>query len=111
MDNPTGRLRGQELHQPARERIYREIRDSAQQIICRKGATYYGIAMAVGRIAACIVRDEHAVLPILSQQLLQPASVQHCAGADDPLPWITRQRLGRVGEHCWRGSMAWIGWP
>ncbi len=58
------RLRGQELHQPARERIYREIRDSAQQIICRKGATYYGIAMAVGRIAACIVRDEHAVLPI-----------------------------------------------
>ncbi len=58
------RLRGKELHQPARERIYREIRDSANEIIKRKGATYYGIAMAVGRIAACIVRDEHAVLPI-----------------------------------------------
>ena len=58
------RLRGQELHQPARERIYREIRDSANEIIKRKGATYYGIAMAVGRIAECVVRDEHAVLPI-----------------------------------------------
>lgn len=58
------RLRGKELHRPAQERIYQEIRDSANEIIKRKGATYYGIAMAVGRIAACIVRDEHAVLPI-----------------------------------------------
>ena len=58
------RLRGQELHDPGRERIYREIRDSADEIIKRKGATYYGIAMAVGRIAECIVKDEHAVLPI-----------------------------------------------
>lgn len=58
------RLRGIELHKPVRERIYREIRDSANEIIKRKGATYYGIAMAVGRIAECIVRDEHAVLPI-----------------------------------------------
>jgi len=58
------RLRGLELHEPVRERIYHEIRDSANEIIKRKGATYYGIAMAVGRIAACIVRDEHAVLPI-----------------------------------------------
>ena len=58
------RLRGQELRQSGKERIYREIRDSANEIIKRKGATYYGIAMAVGRIAECIVKDEHAVLPI-----------------------------------------------
>lgn len=58
------RLRGKELQEPVRERIYREIRDSANEIIKRKGATYYGIAMAVGRIAECIVKDEHAVLPI-----------------------------------------------
>ncbi len=59
-----GRLRGKELHAAKRDWIYREIRDSAQEIICRKGATYYGIAMAVGRIAECIVKDEHAVLPV-----------------------------------------------
>ena len=40
------------------------MRDSAYTIIERKGATYYGIAMAVARIAACIVRDERAVLPV-----------------------------------------------
>lgn len=58
------RLRGQELRAAGKERIYREIRDSANEIIKRKGATYYGIAMAVGRIAESIVKDEHAVLPI-----------------------------------------------
>ena len=46
------------------DRIYREVRDSAYEIIRRKGATYYGIAMAVARIAECIVRDERAMLPV-----------------------------------------------
>ncbi len=58
------RLQGKVLQSSAMERLYREIRDSANEIIRRKGATYYGIAMAVGRIAECIVKDEHAVLPI-----------------------------------------------
>ncbi|WP_243149333.1 L-lactate dehydrogenase [Colidextribacter sp. OB.20] len=58
------RLQGKTLSAGDRERLYGEIRDSANEIIKRKGATYYGIAMAVGRIAACIVRDERAVLPI-----------------------------------------------
>ena len=40
------------------------VRDSAYRIIEEKGATYYGIAMAVARIAECIVKDEHAVLPV-----------------------------------------------
>ena len=44
--------------------LYRAVRDSAYEIIRRKGATYYGIAMAVGRIAECIVKDQHAVLPV-----------------------------------------------
>lgn len=58
------RLRGKELHTAGMERIYQKIRDSADEIIRRKGATYYGVAMAVGRIAQCIVRDEHGVLPV-----------------------------------------------
>ena len=48
------------------EGLYCQVRDSAYEIIRRKGATYYGIAMAVGRIAQCIVRDEHGVLPVSS---------------------------------------------
>ena len=56
--------RGRCLSAEDRDRLYREVRDSAYEIIRRKGATYYGIAMAVGRIAEAIVKDEHAVLPI-----------------------------------------------
>ena len=58
------RIRGQALRPGDMDRLYREVRDSAYEIIRRKGATYYGIAMAVGRIAACIVKDERAVLPV-----------------------------------------------
>ena len=58
------RIRGQALRPGDMDRLYREVRDSAYEIIRRKGVTCYGIAMAVGRIASCIVKDEHAVLPI-----------------------------------------------
>lgn len=49
------------LHQ-----IYENVRDAAYSIIESKGATYYGIGMAVRRIAEAIVRDEHSVLPVSS---------------------------------------------
>lgn len=49
------------LHQ-----IYANVRDAAYTIIESKGATYYGIGMAVRRIAEAIVRDEHSVLPVSS---------------------------------------------
>ena len=58
------RIRGQALRPGDMDRLYREVRDSAYEIIRRKGVTCCGIAMAVGRIASCIVKDEHAVLPI-----------------------------------------------
>lgn len=57
-------LRGRDYSAEALRRIYEDVRDSAYQIISRKGATYYGIANAVTRIAQCIVRDERAVLPV-----------------------------------------------
>lgn len=57
-------LRGHFDHMRTMDRIYEEVRDSAYEIIERKGATYYGIAMAVARIALSIIRDEHSVLPI-----------------------------------------------
>lgn len=59
-------LKGHFNHQEAMERLYREVRDSAYKIIDRKGATYYGVAVAVKRIAEAIVKDEHSVLPVSS---------------------------------------------
>jgi len=51
-------------HAAAMQQLYENVRDSAYHIIERKGATYYGIAMAVTRIASALVHDEHAVLPV-----------------------------------------------
>ena len=56
-------LRGYYEHDKADEWLQREVRDSAYEIIRRKGATYYGVAMAVERRVRAIVRDEHSVLP------------------------------------------------
>lgn len=97
------RICGKELDAATRDRLYREIRDSADKIIRRKGATYYGIAMAVGRIAACIVKDEHAVLPIsvvlegeygLSGLALSIPSIVGRGGLEKPLeiPLEARER-------------------
>ena len=57
-------LRGIQDQAALRDKIYHEVRDSAYEIIQRKGATYYGIAMAVARIAECVMKDEHAMLPV-----------------------------------------------
>ena len=51
-------------HDAEMQKIYESARDSAYEIISRKSATYYGIAMAVCRIAECIVKDEHSILPV-----------------------------------------------
>ncbi len=57
------RMHGADMEQEEK-RIYESVRDSAYEIIEKKGATYYAIAMAVRRIAECILRDEHSVLPV-----------------------------------------------
>lgn len=44
------------------EQIYEHTRDAAYKIIQAKGATYYGIAMALTRISKAILKDEHIVL-------------------------------------------------
>ena len=57
-------LQGKHDYDSSTKQLYESVRDSAYEIIRRKGATYYGIAMAVGRIAECILKDERAVLPV-----------------------------------------------
>lgn len=58
------RLRGQEDYDAITAKLARQVRDSAQAIITKKGATYYGIAMSVNRVCQCIVRDERSILPV-----------------------------------------------
>lgn len=58
------RLRGCAGFEQEEEEIYCGVRDSAYEIIDRKGATYYGIGMAAAKIAEAIVRDSHTIAPI-----------------------------------------------
>ncbi|TKZ36411.1 L-lactate dehydrogenase [Brachyspira catarrhinii] len=46
------------------EEILNEVRNSAYHIIEKKGSTFYGVAMAVKRIAQAIIRDEYSILPV-----------------------------------------------
>lgn len=57
-------IRGFRDFENEKEEIYRAVRDSAYEIIERKGATYYGIGIAAARIAEAIVRDSHTVAPV-----------------------------------------------
>lgn len=57
-------MRGHYKHQESMERIAETVKNSAYEIISKKGATYYGIAMSVKRICEAIVRDEKSILPV-----------------------------------------------
>lgn len=59
-------MRGYYEHDDETDRIYEDVKNSAYKIIDRKKATYYGIAMAIRRICASIVRNERSVLPVSS---------------------------------------------
>ena len=59
-------MRGHVTHEKSRLAIDDGVRNSAYEIIKRKHATYYGIAMAVKRICEAIIRDEKSVLPVSS---------------------------------------------
>lgn len=44
--------------------LYEDVKNSAYEVIAKKGATYYAIAMTVRRIAKVIIRNEHSVMPV-----------------------------------------------
>lgn len=49
-----------------RNEIFQNVKNAANQIIERKGATYYAVALAVRRIVEAIVRDESSILTVSS---------------------------------------------
>ena len=56
-------MRGHFHHEEAMQRIAENVKNSAYEIIEKKRATYYGIAMSVRRICEAIMRDEKSILP------------------------------------------------
>lgn len=46
------------------DKMYNEVKNSAYEIIGKKGATFYAIAVAVARICECIAGDENSILTV-----------------------------------------------
>ena len=59
-------MRGHYNHEEAMCKISDDVKNSAYEIIERKKATYYGIAMSVKRICEAIIRDDKSILPVSS---------------------------------------------
>lgn len=57
-------MRGHCYPEENKQKIADAVKNSAYDIIRKKHATYYGIAMSVKRICECIIRDERSILPI-----------------------------------------------
>lgn len=57
-------MRGHFDHEKANREIAERVKNSAYEIIKKKHATYYGIAMCVKRLCEAIVRDEKSILPV-----------------------------------------------
>ena len=51
-------------HEEAMKEIAEDVKLSAYEIIKKRGATYYGIAMSVRRICEAIILDQKSILPI-----------------------------------------------
>lgn len=47
-------------------KMYEEVKNAGKEVIERKGATYYAIALAIKRIAEAILRDEDSILTVSS---------------------------------------------
>ena len=62
----------------AQAEISNDVKNSAYDIIAKKNATYYGIAMSVTRICRAVIKDEKSVLPV-STVLHGEYGIEGCA--------------------------------
>ncbi len=101
-------LRGFYQHKKAMVDIATKVKNCAYEIIERKQATYYGIAMAVKRICEVILRDEKSILPVsvlmegaygIRDVVLSMPTVVGKDGAETQVPIaLDEEELGKLQE-------------
>jgi len=64
MDSYCTQICRQTCSDEHRAHILETVRDSAYHVIESKGATYYGVSMALARITAAVLRDENSILTV-----------------------------------------------
>lgn len=88
-------MRGQFDHEENTESIEEAVKNSAYEIIRKKHATYFGIAMVVKRICQAIVRDEKSIFPVshrmrgeygIEDVVLSMPAIVGAYGMESPIP-------------------------
>lgn len=88
-------MRGHYNHVGNTENIEDQVKNSAYEIIAKKDATYYGIAMVVKRICQAIIRDEKSIFPVsimmhgeyaLEDVVLSMPAIVGAGGLETPIP-------------------------
>ena len=77
-------MKGHFNHDESEKFIAEDVKNAAYEIIQRKRATYFGVAMAVKRICECIVRDEKSILPVSTMM----HGEQGIEGVVLSMPWV-----------------------
>ncbi|HSK08310.1 MAG TPA: L-lactate dehydrogenase [Vicinamibacterales bacterium] len=67
---------GAALDAEARARIHRAVIDAGKEVIRRKGATFYAVALSVARIVEAILHDEKSLLTVSTY-------IEHLHGVSD----------------------------
>ena len=88
-------LKGHYDHEKAMKEIADNVKNAAYEIIQKKQATYYGIAMSVRRICEAVIRDEKSILPVsrmlhgeygLDGMALSLPAIVGRGGVESPVP-------------------------
>ncbi|KAI4453285.1 l-2-hydroxycarboxylate dehydrogenase (nad(p)(+)) [Holotrichia oblita] len=66
IDDYCSICKGCEVQNIEKNKLLQMTKDSAYEIIERKGATYYAVALAVRRIVECIIGNENSILTVSS---------------------------------------------
>lgn len=89
------KMRGHFDHDENTENIEETVKNSAYEIIRKKHATYFGIAMVVKRICQAIVRDEKSIFPVshrmhgeygIDDVVLSMPAIVGAYGMETPIP-------------------------
>lgn len=88
-------MRGHYNHEDNTENIADDVKNSAYEIIAKKDATYYGIAMVIKRICRAIILDEKSIFPVsipmhgeygIEDVVLSMPAIVGKDGVESPIP-------------------------
>lgn len=88
-------MRGHFEHEENTENMEERVKNSAYEIIQKKHATYFGIAMVVKRICQAIIRDEKSIFPVshrmhgeygIEDVVLSMPAIVGAYGMESPIP-------------------------